>query len=118
MKLIIDRQKWYRGNTDGSKLLRSNDGKMCCLGFYARECGLSEEQIADKGNPASVDASAMEWGSGSWLFQSADDDHGILSADCNLLIRTNDCPAESEALREADIQAIFARHGVEVEFIG
>jgi hypothetical protein len=42
MDLVIDRAKWGRGEGYGA-LLR--DGKMCCLGFLARECGLGAKTI-------------------------------------------------------------------------
>lgn len=53
--LTIDRTRWYRGQGDReSRLLRSKDGKMCCLGFDALACGLEEKNIIDVGFPSQV----------------------------------------------------------------
>ncbi len=52
----IDFEKWIRGSTDlhsnPSKLLRSKDQKLCCLGFFARSCDIPEETILDVPTPA------------------------------------------------------------------
>ena len=52
MKLIIDRDRWARGNFRGKIkseevicLRHSFNKSMCCLGFYALQCGYSEEEI-------------------------------------------------------------------------
>lgn len=47
-EFTIDRRKWLRGKgKEFSKLLRSN-GEMCCVGFYAKACGLSDNAIKFK----------------------------------------------------------------------
>lgn len=46
LKLIIKRSKWLRGETEeDSQLLSPNTGKMCCLGFLARQCGYTAKDI-------------------------------------------------------------------------
>jgi hypothetical protein len=90
MKLTIDRKKWLRGTGD-SFLLSPRDGKMCCLGFYALACGLTENDIRDQLTPVGVykqhDKRMPEW-----LFGGI---HGC-SADGVKLMDVND----SEALVE------------------
>jgi hypothetical protein len=49
----------------------------------------------------------------SWLFN----DLGNHSSACQALIESND-DCMPEDVREKNIQAIFANHGVEVEFVG
>ena len=37
-RLVIDRKRWIRGEGfDDSYLYRGDDGKKCCVGFYARQ---------------------------------------------------------------------------------
>ena len=53
IKVYIDRNRWLRGEGSGvSRLLRSTDGKMCCLGFCMLALGRTEEQIRDVTTPA------------------------------------------------------------------
>ena len=51
MKLIIDRQNWIRGGRD-SLLRRGSDNKMCCLGFLAKACGFSDNDITGVPTPS------------------------------------------------------------------
>lgn len=117
-KLIIDRNEWLRGEgSDASYLLRATDGKMCCLGIYALSCGLTKDMIRSCRAPTSVSRSVL-FDNGPtprslfeekapWLF---DDSEEVAE-----LIDINDEGCKST--REANLAAIFARHGVEVEFI-
>jgi hypothetical protein len=118
MKLIIDRNKWLRG--EGSKnsyLLRSADQKMCCLGFYSLQCGLKPSDIANKRTPinAPTDESAWLFLSSKYAthFASPKD----YSQDCSNLMRDNDSEFLDEKEREACIIRFFAKNGVEVEVI-
>lgn len=58
MDLTIVRSKWLHNEpyTD-SRLHRSSDGKMCCLGFYSLACGNTVEEISNLSDPVEVD----EW---------------------------------------------------------
>jgi hypothetical protein len=58
--LTIKKSQWYRGQGGHSSYLRrAVDGKMCCLGFDAIACGLSEEMITQVGYPGDA---AMNYG--------------------------------------------------------
>jgi hypothetical protein len=139
MKLIIDRAKWIRGEgSDSSYLLRNLDNKMCCLGFYACELGIPGAQIGGVRTPTDLVPFTAKGNStvlkdGSWLVSKMT---GVLkhswktSEDAHKLMTINDYeigmdslfflasdPIVSEADRESRIAAIFAEHGVEVEFI-
>ena len=51
-ELVIDRSKWKRGSPNAhDTYLLDDDGKMCCLGFYALACGVDEESIRNKTEP-------------------------------------------------------------------
>lgn len=115
MKLTIDRSKWLRGEGgDASKLLRSSDGKMCCLGFYALAKGATESQIRDTNTIAGVHGLAKlmpEMCRYEKMASSTND--SAVAAD---LMWKNDCLL-TDSEREANIVSIFKEVGVEVEFI-
>jgi hypothetical protein len=109
MKLVIDRSKWLRAEgADESRLLRPNDGKMCCLGFFGLACGLEEDDLADMSVPGDVSSLAKSrWP--DWLTACS-----IVSgrAPQDDLMEENDTDANERTIAE-----IFAEHGVEVEFV-
>jgi hypothetical protein len=41
----ISRALWGRGSHAGSALRRMDNGKMCCLGFIAKQAGFTDEQL-------------------------------------------------------------------------
>lgn len=122
MNLIIDRAKWLRGEGGNlSRLLRPADGKMCCLGFLGLQCGYTPDQMLDQGEPnemfEKVDREACaefnRWP--KWLI--AVDEYGPANDRAvTELIATNDDRVMPESDREAQIAAIFAKHGVTVTF--
>lgn len=125
MKLTIDRARWIRGgNGDGpeerSCLYRPHDGHMCCLGFFARACGIDKDQIEDEAEPEDVPRAGWP----EWVLRAPDDfagDYGSAdaiknSADIVEIIKVNDDDRLGAAAREAKLAALFARHGIEVEF--
>lgn len=113
MKLTIDRTKWLRGEGgEESFLLRGSDKKMCCLGFYGLACGISENMLLNNRNPYALKKAGVEFPQHSeWLFQNLPSG-GYVSTDCGRLMEINDSLAN-----EWEISEIFARNGVEVEFI-
>ena len=55
-ELAIDRSKWKRGSPNShDTYLLDDDGKMCCLGFYALACGVDEESIRNKTEPDALE---------------------------------------------------------------
>jgi hypothetical protein len=56
-KLILDYSKWRCGGTwdhqvgDGDVALLNAQGFMCCLGQWHRQCGISDSDLLDKGEP-------------------------------------------------------------------
>jgi hypothetical protein len=53
MKFIIDRTKWLRGERD-SKLLRSDDGKQCCIGQVCSQLKVDDSRLRDVGTVNSI----------------------------------------------------------------
>lgn len=126
-KLVIDRQRWLRGEGGGSSaLLRPSDCKMCCLGFYCLLEGLDEEQIKNIGMPSELILEVVEdhpslsplvrvreeWDEDGALVPVKDD-----TDVCNALATANDDEKLDAAEREAKIISLFAQIDIEVEFI-
>ena len=127
MKLIIDRKQWRRGpqtpetvNNDPTALL-CKDGTKCCLGFYALQCGLSEEAIRGAGEPVEVEgfSDSRDW---EKLIETYEEDDGSFSAYkitalASDAIDINDSNIP-EQVREDLLTKRFAAEGIEVEFHG
>jgi hypothetical protein len=50
-RVEISRAQWGRGTRTGSALRRTDNGKMCCLGFIAKQAGFTDAQISGIGYP-------------------------------------------------------------------
>lgn len=128
IKLIIEREFWLRGEGSlDSRLLRPSDGKMCCLGYYGKLCGLTTDQIKDIESPQTIEPTQVDDGfsvkavwvnpkqQGEWLFM--DDNASIPSVDCENLMVNNDDEDITDTVREQLISKTFAKHDIEVQFI-
>lgn len=122
MILRIDRKKWLRSEED-SCLIRSSDGKMCCLGFYAVELGIPRKMLIDESSPSDVEndykINNQDW---QWLVNQVCD-YKNCSNIANKLMDTNDnrpsCHDGSQFSvedQEARIAELFATQGIQVEF--
>lgn len=117
-KLVIDRQRWYRGQgSAGSRLLVPEKGTMCCLGFFCLAQGFTADDIYNVTFPTSLcerlprEAEILMNSDES---ESADRDEpsfellvGAINDDSNIL--------DNE--REAEITRLFGAKGIEVSFI-
>lgn len=124
--VVIEREKWLHGEGSlESCLLRSSDGKMCCLGFASLACGLDQEQIRGRqsvGGLRRCDVAVPE--TLSWLNGEVG---ATNSPDAYKLMSVNDCilggemaevyGIRSEAAREAYIAKKMGEHGIEVQFV-
>lgn len=118
-KFTVKRSKWLRGNGGVSQLL-NNEGKMCCLGFYGRECGLRPQDIRDQATPSDVDDTRDEkiWNT----FLIKDDTINTLNSPRDSkaavkLMRINDSKALSDEKREEKLTAEFLKWGIKVKFV-
>jgi hypothetical protein len=110
MKFTIDRKVWLCGEGGmNSRLLRSADGKMCCVGIFLKACGVTDEAMVDVGCAMGVRAELPA--EHQWLTE-IDEESDIMR-----LYLFNDAHFVAEP-REQDIAAIFTKHGVAVEFVG
>ncbi len=115
MKLVIDRTRWLRGDPN-SFLLRSGDNKMCCLGFLAKACGYTEEQITNVGAPNGTVYKGYKdlWPEGITSGHRKSTWHSQITED---LMGTNDSSITNDADRESRLIDLFSQIGVEVEFV-
>jgi hypothetical protein len=123
MKLIIDRKEWRRGGSAAEKedptALLCKDGRKCCLGFYALQCGFTPKQI--RGALCPVDVFPVEYKTTSpeWLKLVWFD--AVLKTHLNTpltgeAMRINDTADYTEEERESQLTKLFAENGIEVEF--
>lgn len=112
-KFVVKRSLWCRGKgSDYSRLLCEN-GKMCCLGFFAKACGKTDAEIFNK--PALSDAGmcieeALLIKHDSEWIDAARGEHSVF------LYGVNDNRNISEKARENRITELFALAGVDVTF--
>ena len=115
---VIDRNIWLRG--DGgyeSYLLRSSDGKQCCLGIYLEACGISRGRLNNSCDPSCL---VDEWSDvPDWMSEIY---AGTLAKRrqaeaVNALIKANDDESLTQDELERQIACGFAKQGITVDFI-
>jgi len=119
---IINRAKWLHGEVNersaenNSVLLRPEDGKMCCLGFFAKSvCQLKNKDIESIGDLELeiLKNSNLKNKFPKWFFEK----YG-LSADAWSLMEANDIFSLEDLVRENIIQTLFKKHNIDVKFVG
>jgi hypothetical protein len=117
-EFVVDRIKWLRGEGSlESSLFRPTDGKMCCLGFYGKACGLTEEDMKHLGAPFQVRNIVNNFPEEMmWLVEKLEQRYDS-SPDCYCAMSTNDAGILTDDEREEKIKTIFAKHGITVAFI-
>lgn len=111
-----ERKTWARGTPGNrSNTLLNEHGDMCCLGIYLRVCGVSDQDLFDKGTPTSVPFGSLPK-EAEWLL---DPKAGWLtsSSDAGRLFGMND-KSKRQVAPEKKIEAIFAKNGVDFKFVG
>ena len=114
--LTITRKNWLRGEgSANSYLYRQEDGKQCCLGFYARDCGIRQKDICDVTTPEEINSNYVHIPKRfDWLLS---DIEGDPSFDTIELMKLNDDEDTSTRAKEWNIKKIFAKHDVIVKFV-
>lgn len=115
--LVINRDKWTRGNINqsvyGTELLNS-DGCMCCLGFYMiQHTKATEECIFHRITPMGV-ASHGECKIGQTILLE-DGNNSQFTCDA---LAINDDNTFPEKERESELTKLFKTKGYHVEFTG
>jgi len=102
MQLTIDRKRWLRGTHPTSYLRRKRDGKMCCVGFYAKALGHTQDEITGQYELVNLKKPKCRWSDSDDMYN---------------LYNVNDACGINEAEREVQIIRGFKRHRVNVRFI-
>lgn len=111
----IPRSKWARGGINGQSALLNYDGNMCCLGWFAKANGATDEQMEGVSSPCyfpmskSVDKKLQQ--ALAPLVRGISD-----SRLCVQMINSNDNEDHSESFREAELTKLFAEIGWEPKF--
>lgn len=103
MAVVIDRSKWLQGEYF-SFLLRPRDGRMCCLGFVAKACGATNEQILGKCTPSEVPQ--IDW------------PEGLANVVGDAMCANDEERNTSSVSKEVNVSRILAKAGVAVIFTG
>lgn len=107
-KFVVQRSKWLRGTVVKSVLLDA-EGRMCCLGFVSAQCGVPDEDLIEVSQPCFTICQAHLVG----LLVTPDGSHTDLAQYAMML---NDGRMRND-VREAQLSALFAEHGYEMEFV-
>lgn len=116
-KFTVDRRTWLRGEGGvSSKLMRSSDGKMCCLGFLGEACGLTKTALRDNGDftdlsrplIAEIPQELVKRGDHVGLYSNTEI--------ATQLMNLNDETGIDDIERERSLTCIFAQIGLTVEF--
>jgi hypothetical protein len=106
---VVDRKTWLRGSLSAELL--TTDGTRCCVGFLAKEMGVSDDDMrhcqvlheviedAESSLPGPLRSPSMVVGNDN--IYVANDDHQV-----------------SDTAREARLTELFAAIGIEVRFEG
>lgn len=119
MNLIINRRKWLRGKPHESYLLHATNNKMCCLGFLAKQCGYSDDEICGVTSPAGLKyrmfIEAMENKFPKTILNKDFENTDITG----ILMDINDKKRKNFTLakREKKIKELFKKAGIKVKFI-
>lgn len=120
-KFVVKRSKWYRGKGDEGSRLQTSSNKMCCLGFYAKECGLKKKDILDISSPGEVSFDIKsQWD--TFLVQNRTSDFSeetfyMDSSIANDMMEINDSENISEKEREKSLKELFNTQGIKLKFI-
>ena len=109
IEFTVDRKTWWRGKGGaGSRLMRPEDGKKCCIGFFAHQiCGLKKDELEEC--PYLPTEAQIKLGLHADPFSSTIASQSIY--------RTNDEIDMSDEIREEKLTKLFAQHGYAVRFI-
>lgn len=117
---VVDRKNWYRGQSAVNSKLLNDEGKMCCLGFYAMACGLRKQDIKNKRTLPEVINLGKNWQ--TKLVDPADTVNNVVMQQssflCRELMSVNDFSFLPEEEREKRLMKKFQSIGIEITFVG
>ena len=113
-KFTITRSNWLCGEGGRvSFLLRSSDGKKCCLGQYATACGIPDKNIINIQTPLAYDDFAPVVDGDAPLRELASEENEYIISQ---IMAIND-GLHFGPVREDRLIEEFKRLGIEVDFV-
>lgn len=117
-EFTVSRATWLRGNASDSMLLDGR-GRMCCMGFYARSCGLPDidllESMRIRDALGQEQKGALEELERDVVF-GGKSRYSPIDVDENVYA-VNDASYMSDADREAALTTLLAERGITVHFV-
>lgn len=116
--LVISVKRWLHGGRSRS-VLRNETGSMCCLGFLARDCGASVDQIVDLYSPQNLPQ--VKWPK-KLLRKSTEADrvyHSLSKVNTELtkdMIKVNDDKTLSLTQKKSKLRKLFSQIGYRLTF--
>lgn len=125
----INRSKWLCGElywreerankVDSESVLLDTSGRMCCLGFYAKACGVPSDKLLNLPDYSYMNnVSALP----STLIDRCNTDprhdSNTNTDTAESLLHTNDAVGYAAGAREKEIAKLFKKAGISVSFIG
>lgn len=111
-KLVIDRSKWLRG--ESPSYLLTNDGSMCCLGFWCKSQGIEDDAIIHRGLPTAISPRDL-------IKAGVTDMEPFLGVNrpwmWDMFASINDDTSINDSERETKLEKLFNNIGYTVEFI-
>lgn len=114
-KLVIEKEKWLRGDNRESMLLRPSDGLMCCLGFRCLAMGHTNEEIESTFTPATVVNRFTKDLRPEWMKVKMD--YEMNSITVQHMMQANDDPTLTDEERISKLQALALSVGEEWVFV-
>jgi len=105
-EFTVKRSKWWRGKGEDKSSLRKPGGKQCCLGFYARACGMKAKDIKNVRLISSIKENQVKF-----ELLSAFGVHDEFD-----LAQINDDEFYDDITREQKLINRFVKHGITVTF--
>lgn len=134
-KLILDYSKWICGEGGehqlgkGTVALKNDQGFYCCLGMWSVQCGATEEEILNFGEPSDIDTLIPLFADDeSWEYDTINDETGKRETvrvshgkrTTPLAVEAIDINDAMETTPEEKIVALshlLAKEGIELEVI-
>lgn len=112
-EFTIRMRSWLRGEDSQSYLHRSDDHKQCCLGFYARACGVPLKNIVDVSLPNELYSEESPLAIPSLVNKKDGEDLKIVEHFTDV----NDDTESTDETKIKKITSLFKRIGVKVNFV-
>jgi hypothetical protein len=108
---VVQRSKWLRGAFGEASTLLNAQGRSCCLGFVARQCGVADERMLNKHRPSDTRETDRL---GGVLVKLTD---GTDTALTRTAMAINDSGVFNDPEREAQLTQLFKRAGYTLRFV-